>query len=377
MLRRIGRAGIIVLLTLVAIAAGAPAAGAAKVRTLAPSQSPPSAITDGAGTLHVAWETVTGPGEPHTVSYCRVATGPPVCTQIGGFPSFVFDVHLLQRPQDGALWLIVGGADAGGDHVTFALGSGDNGASWSAPSIVGRGIFDLDNAVLTPDGQAVDTVDDSAAPLAWQQVPLTGGTETRVITLGTAGGYSDDADLLFRGGRPMLLAHATKASRFRVLRPGADPYADASWTPWSAAPGLRGISSDAAQGPRGILALSHSSIPAGQTLRIWRLGRHRWRPLRRRNTVGSQLVGPWGRDVEQDARGRIHLAWADTCGRRGRFCINVRHAARRHFLGRTRRLRLSKSGPQDLSVAVNARGRGWLVWRGLQGSPVRVARMPR
>ena len=45
-------------------------------------------------------------------------------------------------------------------------------------------------------------------------------------------------------GRPMLVAQSPDVGagiRYRVLRAGADPYLNASWTPWSAAPALRGI----------------------------------------------------------------------------------------------------------------------------------------
>lgn len=355
----------------------APAAQAAKVQTLGGAQSPPSGVTDAAGVLHVAWETVPAADEPSTVTYCNVARAGARCRRIGGFPSLVLDVFLLQSSRDGSLWLIVNGLSASSDNVTFALHSVDGGANWSAPATVGAGLSDINAAVMTPDGLAADTIREGMDAMEWQRVPLTGGTETRRIALGANSNIGDGANLLFLGGQPMVFGHGISASRFRILKPGADPYVDGSWTRWSAYPRLPAISADAASGPRGILALTHGSIPSGQKLRIWRLAHRHWRPLRRHNIVGTQLVNPTGRDLVEDARGTTTVAWADACHHR--YCFHVRRASRHHFFGRTRLLRLSKAAgmPTHPSIAVNARGRGWLVWWGdATGTQIRVARLP-
>ena len=116
------------------------AAAAEPVVSLGPTAGAPSAVTDGAGTLHAVWHTSEQQGGPDMLSYCRVPAGGTACTPtiLGGFPSIVVgDPHLLLRPQDGALIIVVPGNDDQARNVTFALFSTDGGATWSAPAIVG------------------------------------------------------------------------------------------------------------------------------------------------------------------------------------------------------------------------------------------------
>jgi hypothetical protein len=63
------------------------AASAEPIVSLGPTAGPPSAVTDGAGTLHVAWHTYEQQGGPDMLSYCRVPAGGTVCTPtiLGGF----------------------------------------------------------------------------------------------------------------------------------------------------------------------------------------------------------------------------------------------------------------------------------------------------
>jgi hypothetical protein len=69
---------------------------------------------------------------------------------------------------------------------------------------------------------------------------------------------------------------------YRVLRAGADPYVNGSWTAWSAAPRLGGTSVVTAFGPNGIWAMTHDSILAGMGLKVWRFDGRRFARGRQR-----------------------------------------------------------------------------------------------
>ena len=78
----------------------------------------------------------------------------------------------------------------------------------------------------------------------------------------------------------MVVANSpTNGTRFRVLKAGADPFADASWTTWSAARKIPGIEAIPASGPNGVWALTQTSILAGQRQLLFRLS-------------GSQFIRP-------------------------------------------------------------------------------------
>ena len=104
------------------------AAPAEPIVSLGPTAGAPSAVTDGAGTLHVVWHTYEQQGGPDMLSYCRVPAGGTTCAPVilGGFPSIVVgNPHLLLRKQDGALVIVVPGNDDQARNVTFALTSGN------------------------------------------------------------------------------------------------------------------------------------------------------------------------------------------------------------------------------------------------------------
>jgi hypothetical protein len=240
------------------------AAGAEPLVSLGPTAGPPNAVTDGAGTLHVVWHTYEQEPGPDMLSYCRVPAGGTTCTPVllRGFPSInVGNPHLLLRPQDGALIVVAPGNDAQARNVTFVLSSTDGGTTWSGPTIAGVGQYEIDRVALTPDGSAVDTIEAFVQKMSWQRGPVAGPPEQRIVSL-TTEPSGRDTGFVFDGsvgflpdGRPMVIGYSPNVgagSRYRVLRPGADPYVNAAWTSWSAAPALGGIHVDPAFGPNGI-----------------------------------------------------------------------------------------------------------------------------
>ena len=98
-------------IVLAACAVAVPCAASAEpIVSLGPHGGPPTAVTDGAGTLHAVWHTYEQQGGPDMLSYCRVPAGGTTCTPVilGGFPSIVVgNPHLLLRTQDGALVIVL------------------------------------------------------------------------------------------------------------------------------------------------------------------------------------------------------------------------------------------------------------------------------
>jgi hypothetical protein len=368
------------------------AASAEPIVSLGPTAGAPSAVTDGAGTLHAVWRTYEQQGGPDMLSYCRVPAGGTACTPVilGGFQSLVGNPFLLRRPQDGALIVVVPGNDAHEDHVTFVLTSGDGGTTWSTPTVEGAGMYDVDRVALTPDGTAVDTLEDFVTQMSWQRIPLAGPPEQRIVSLtpepdgrDTSFVFSDNIAYL-PDGRPMIVGHSPDVgagTRYRVLRRGADPYANASWTPWSAAPALGGISVITAAGPNGIWAMTHDSILAGTGLKVWRFDGRRFARPRSLGTIGGRPttnalgdtpVAGGAYDFAQDAGGRLHAAWSKPglCGARRQCLLYRRNEPRGFGPPVVYPLPAGVEQPQFLTLAPNEGGSGWMVWRaGFGGSP--------
>jgi hypothetical protein len=395
-LRPVGRAVRLSVVLAVCALALPCAASAEPIVTLGTTAGPASAVTDGAGTLHAVWHTYEQQGGPDMLSYCRIPAGGTTCTPtiLGGFPSIVVgDPRLLLRRQDGALIIVVPGNDDQARNVTFLLASIDGGATWSGPTIAGIGMFDVDHAVLTPDGGAVDTLEDFVTNMSWQRVPISSPPtppETRIVSL-TAEPNGRDTSFNFSGnlgyrpdGRPMIVAYSPNdpgGNRYRVLRAGADPYVNGSWTPWSAAPRLGGISVVTAFGPNGIWAMTHDSILAGMGLKVWRFDGHRFeRPWSlgtiggraTTNVLGDTPVAGGAYDFAQDAGGRLHAAWSNPglCGLRRQCLLYRRNEPRGFGPPVVYPLPTGVDQPRYLTLAPNEGGSGWMVWRaGFGDSP--------
>jgi hypothetical protein len=322
---------------------------------LGPVQRAPSAVTDAAGTLHVVSGTTLG--QPDGVPYCRVPAGGKSCSYsvlLTGYPSVVVDPHLLLRRQDGALILVANGVpDDGGPDATFVQISADGGSSWTAPRIAGRGLFDIESAVLTPDGTAVDTV--SVQQDAWQRVPLGGGVETRTVALGTdpagtKGGLGSELGTL-GDGRPIIGSAPGDSVRVRVLN--GDPYVNANWTAWKATPRVRDLGFHFASGPKGFFM----ATDAARHQRLWRWNGHRFKlrgSLHRGLTADTTTAV-----IAEDGQGRIHAAWRQVCGRR--FCLVYRRGFGRRVVHRWQPTRTGRR-PEDPIITVNAAGHGWIVF---------------
>jgi hypothetical protein len=365
-------------------------ASADPIVSLGPTAGPPSAVTDGAGTLHVVWHTYEQQGGPDMLSYCRLPAGATTCTPtiLGGFPSIVVgNPHLLLRPQDGALIVVVPGDDDQARYVTFGLISTDGGTTWSGPTIVGVGQYDIDHATLTPDGTAVDTLEDFVNDMAWQRVPISSPPtppETRIVSL-TAEPNGAATSFVFSGnvgylpdGRAMIVAQSPDVHlggvRYRVLRAGADPYANGSWTAWSASPRLGAISTVTAFGPNGIWAMTHDSVLEGAGLRLWRFNGRRFARPRSEGTIGGPAttnvlgdtpVAGGAYAFVQDAGGRLHAAWSKPglCGARRQCLLYRRNEPRGFGPPVVYPLPTEVRQPQFLTVAPNEGGSGWMVWR--------------
>jgi hypothetical protein len=218
--------------TLAALLVAAAPAGAEPIVNMGTGEGPPAAATDAAGTLHAVWRSDAAPG-PDTLTTCRIPAGGTSCTTATiRFPGQLSGhVFTFVRPQDGAIVVIASGHQDAQD-VTYSSVSGDGGTTFSAPAIVGRGQYEVVAAALSSDGASVETIA-QVRSLTYQRVPVAGPAETRLVDLGPEpdGRGTDFAFpriVIGPDARPLIVATSpTLGTRYRLLRPGADPYANA------------------------------------------------------------------------------------------------------------------------------------------------------
>ena len=199
----------------------------------------PSAVLDPAGTAHIVW----GIAE-ELIGYCALPRGARACARTATLALDARDgrPQILRRPQDGALIVVAARDDSDDDpdESTWVFSSLD-GVTWSGPALIGVGMADLDAAVLTADGAAVDLLSSDTGTNRFQRAPLGGPPATFALNLatnpdGTETDYDYPGDMIrLRSGRTMaLLGSPADGFVYRVLA-GADPFADAAWQPWPAA----------------------------------------------------------------------------------------------------------------------------------------------
>jgi hypothetical protein len=290
------------LLALGLIAAALLAApAAARTVDLGPGATPDVAIgADGAA--HVVLQ--VGEQGPLTVDYCQIPRGATACairTQLPLAPGL--GRPRIVRRADGML-IVAAARNVGAAWDTYVLMSADNGASWSAPALVGNAFFDIDAIELTPDGQALDTLH-VGAPTGQllQRVPLAGPTETRSVLLESAK-WASLATLAQVGGATVYIRdNANGGPLLQRTFASGDLYSPAAWP--GRRRGTRGESApDSAVGPRGAwLVTKHSRIPRRVLLRRIRPG-----GLGPARTV-SAPVGVRRLRLSQDGRGRLHVTW--------------------------------------------------------------------
>jgi hypothetical protein len=364
---------------LAAAAWGVAPASAEPITELAQGAQP-TAVTDAAGTLHVAWRQFQVPGH---LLYCRVpaAGGPCVPVQIAA--NVAGAPYLFVRPQDGALIAAFPVTDpAVGGTGTGVVVSVDGGSTWSGQATVGGGLPDINDAKLSLDGGFVDTVAFSGETVLFQRVPVAGPAppETRVVALGEKHDVRVPRVTHLPDGRPAVIAHfAEERLGSRVEVPGADVNVATSWTAFGAWRRLPNADASAADvGPTGswLLATDDHRTPTGTLpVRIFRWDTHGFEHPR---TIGalargaSQAVGG-SQDtntvaLDVDFAGRLHAAWPlgkAACG--GTQCIIYRRTDRNGFMAPV----VYPIGPAlgdtmlRFSVAANAGGSGWLVWNDL------------
>lgn len=366
------------------LAVAGPASAAPHVVQLSPSGGgEPSAVTDAAGTLHAVWSQ-RPPGDPLNpyIAYCRVPAGAASCSPVELGPPPSGQVYgpptILLRPSDGALVVLAtdllpppgGGIDV---NTTVAIVSTDGGITWSAPAVVGYGEFAVDHAVFTPDGAAIETYNVSPNPGTYQRVPLPGGAaEQRLIGLqsqsvSSGAHYAFDSDLGHLPDGRTIVVGSTPSARlaFRVLAPGADPFAPASWAPWE-----RGRSPVEVDGP--LLGSGPSGTwlegTAGGQVRVWKWRAGSFVAAARLGSDG----GPSTRTAfDVDPAGRRHVVWSR--GSRRPTLVYRRSTPTGFTHARIYRLGRQTGWVVDHPVvSADAAGRGWIVWRQYPGGRVRA-----
>ncbi|HEY7620348.1 MAG TPA: hypothetical protein VH834_11275, partial [Solirubrobacteraceae bacterium] len=362
-------------MALVAAAAMPAGAGAEQISPLGQGRNP-SAVTDATGTLHVVYNHVPqGSPNTDTTIYCRLPAGAPACQPIAfpGLPDNADSTapHILLRPADGALFVVVSGV-VNRLPTTFLYASSDGGATWSGPAAIATGLENISSAQLTPDGGAVELMGGNGDDdMVYQRATLGGPVETRAIGLqaGTQIGFAWRYRLsrMPDGRTAAVAADSVLRSTLRVLN-GPDPYQQASWSPWATAPSVSGQFVGASAGPSGSWVL----IAPHERLRLRRWNGRTFGTPRTMGTlagVGGGDVGPVllnpPADIAVDLAGRVHVAFLAPhalCG--PSVCLAYRRSEPRG-LGPTFIYPVAKPGgvtPFSITVAPNAGGSGWIVW---------------
>ena len=224
------------LLAIAALALWAPAPAAAEPVLELGKGRESSAVTDAAGTLHAVWRDPTSTPVSLPMYYCRVAAGGTGCVP-SQLTTDVRDApRIFVRAQDGFLIVVFSGVDGTLGATTKMMASGDGGTSWTPPVNVGAGLGEIDDAALSPDGAFIDAVSSVVTgEVLFQRVPLGGGTESRVVSLGIKKDVRPPRVTYVPDGRPVVVAHyATDRLGARVPAVGSDPDLQASWGPPSA-----------------------------------------------------------------------------------------------------------------------------------------------
>ena len=334
--------------------------------------SDPSAVIDPAGTAHIVFDASGGQ------TYCRLPRNAKACDVLTPLPLDEHDgrVRIFRRGADGAL-LIVQGSDAenpaGGYGATWLRVSIDGGATWQGPLPIGTGLSRLNDLALSNDGASVFTVSEDSDNLFFQADPVT-GSEARMLDLNAtpAGGHAGSAyraELVQTPQGTLVAAIDTITDTLWRVFGGGDPYNQASWQPFPARK-LRGEGDpDLATGPRGTylmstrpIAFQRRDLAAPFVIRSLDAKRARWRAPKRlaedRSVTGSG-------DLAQDARGRLHVAWASS--EQGVGCVVYARTGTRasSWFGRSTtlfRTRSTEHRPESVTVAAGADGRGVAVW---------------
>ncbi len=371
------RRGAWLIATALALCAAAPAQAAPIVLG---TGTAPSVTLDPAGTAHIVFNS------PGGQTYCRLPRNAKACDVLtplpleGGYRA----VKIMRRASDGVL-LIVQGSTADLDDATHGTTwlrfSSDNGATWQGPFAIGGGVTHAEGIALSNDGQSVLTVTDDTGPIWFQLDPFT-APERRTIDLnlnpdGTDHGVTGGADVAqLPSGRFLAVIDTDADTRWRTFS-GGDPFSQAAWAPF---PGKRVAKESDPQlsvGKRGTYLLNWRPIPAQRgpsapfVLRSYDARRDRWRAAK--PAAEDRLVNG-AADLEQDASGRLHLAWATNYIRTS--CVVYARTGTRSssWFGRSTtlfRTTAYEHAPVAPAIAAGPDGSGVAVWgeAGAQGGP--------
>src|SRR4051794_24860531 len=334
--------------------------------------SDPSAVIDPAGTAHIVYDASGGE------TYCRLPRNAKACDVLTPLPVEFHDgrVKIFRRAADGALLIAqASGADIeGAAHgVTWLRASVDGGATWQGPLPIGTGLSRLDDLALSNDGASVFTVAEDTDSLFFQADPTT-GSEARMVDLnGTpSGGHAGSASraeiVQTPQGTLVAAIDTITDTLWRVFGAG-NPYNQAAWQPFPARK-IRGEGDpDLASGPRGTYLMNSRSIAfqrrdraAPFAIRSLDSKRARWRAPKR---LAEDRAVTGSGDLAQDARGRLHVAWASS--ERGTSCVVYARTGTRSssWFGRSTTLFKTRSDerePRGVTLAAGADGRGVAVW---------------
>jgi hypothetical protein len=367
-------------LAVTGLLAGAPPAFAATPIDLGVGDSP-AVVVDGAGTAHIVFNSTGGETYcrlPRTAKACDILTALPLDRSVRG-------PRILQRPQDGALFIVQGAGDSGSATI-WARYSLDAGVTWQGPVPIATGTTSVSGAALAVDGQSLFTLDPGAPGGLTLQRGLFAAPESRGLVLeptsASTRGDSSEARLAVLADGRMLSADETRNGIHWRFFAGGDPYDLTAWAKQATIRG--GAAPELVTGPRGTYLLEQRG-PLHQDggafrLRSFDAKRARWRAPRW--AVGDRVIRG-GSSLFQDVGGRLHVVSETMITARVGCVVYSRTSKKRSsWFGRSTTLfRTTRSArfPEGARVSAGANGRGVAVWQDFNaaraGGHVRAIRL--
>jgi hypothetical protein len=247
----------------------------------------PAVALDPTGTAYIVF------GANGSQTFCRLPKKAKACDILTPLPldQSYGPIKVVRRATDGALFIFQGSTadlDDATHGVTWMRDSIDGGATWQGPFAIGTGVTHIDGSALSNDGASLWTVTDETGPVWFQQDALN-GLESRRLDLnaqpdGTDHGVTGGAGIVqLPSGKVLAVIDTDDDTRWRTFTPGADPFAQASWTPFPAKRATRDTRPQLATGKRGTYMVNQRAIAAQRnplppfTLRSYDEKRNRWR----------------------------------------------------------------------------------------------------
>jgi hypothetical protein len=291
-----------------ALAPAAPSQAAVAPITAGPGEHPTVAV-DGAGTGYVAWNERSGPNA-NVVRVCKIPRGATACTPLATFSPEGEDIlgHPFVFVLPGNGLAVISNRCCFSEQPgsrTYLFTSGDGGATWSQPVLIGT-LSPSGDAALGPDGALDVVTDTTTGGIVFQHAPLGAPPTTSEALVGPQ--YPYGGTIAFDGATPIVAFYdidnsGTSHVAFTRWSGSGDINDASTWAP--PAPIEVGDSTRLAGGASGVFLMDQVGTPGQRQYLVRKLaGGGFGAPVK----VGPPENG-YMNHLAQDAGGMLHAVW--------------------------------------------------------------------